>query len=161
MSTEIEKPYAGAFIGNRHYFALRVYIEDTDLGGVVYHANYLRFLERARSDLLRAAGIDQRAAIESGKGVYAVAEVHIKYCKPARLEDDLVVLSELDEIRGASSIIHQKILRGQDLLVDATVTVAFLNPEGRPHRQPPEWVKEFERIKAQTESSEMPGAKGR
>src|SRR6516225_3066502 len=104
MSTEIQKPYQGAFQGNAHYFALRVYIEDTDLGGVVYHANYLRFLERARSDLLRAAGIDQRGAIETGKGVYAVAEVHIKYCKPAKLDDQLVIVSLLDEVRGASSV---------------------------------------------------------
>ena len=79
----IEKPYEGAFVGDAHHFALRVYIEDTDLGGVVYHANYIRFLERARSDLLRAAGIDQRAAIEKGEGVYAVAELRIKYIKPA------------------------------------------------------------------------------
>jgi acyl-CoA thioester hydrolase len=147
MSTEIEKPYEGAFVGDTHYFALRVYIEDTDLGGVVYHANYLRFLERARSDLLRAAGIDQRAAIETGQGVYAVAEMHIKYCKPARLEDDLVIVSHLQQIRGASSIIGQKIMRGQDILVEATVTVAFLTAEGRPRRQPPEWVEKFHRIK--------------
>jgi acyl-CoA thioester hydrolase len=147
MSTEIKKPYEGAFIGNAHYFALRVYIEDTDLGGVVYHANYLRFLERARSDLVRSLGIDQRAAIERGDGVYAVAEMHIKYCRPARLEDELVIMSQLDEIRGASCVIRQKVLRGHEILADATVTVVFLTPQGRPRRQPPEWVKKFEGIK--------------
>jgi acyl-CoA thioester hydrolase len=151
MRTEIERPYSGAFEGNAHYFALRVYIEDTDLGGVVYHANYLCFLERARSDLLRSAGIDQRAAIESSKGIYAVTEAHIKYCKPARLDDELLIVSQLAEVRGASSVICQKIMRGHDLLAEATVTVAFLSPDGRPKRQPVEWVETFRRIKGKTE----------
>jgi acyl-CoA thioester hydrolase len=151
MSTEIEKPYEGAFIGNAHYFALRVYIEDTDLGGVVYHANYFRFMERARSDMLRSAGIDQRAAIERGEGVYAVAEAYIKYRKPARLDDELVVVSHLAEVRGVSCVIGQKVMRGQDILADATVTVAFVSAEGRPKRQPAEWVKKFERIKGKTD----------
>ncbi len=149
MSTEIRPPHEGAFRGDTHYFALRVYIEDTDLGGVVYHANYLRFLERARSDLLRAAGIEQRAAIENGIGVYAVAELRIKYCKPARLEDDLLITSKLDEIRGATSVIAQKILRGAEVLAEAQVTVAFLTLQGRPKRQPTEWVEKLKLIQSQ------------
>ena len=148
MNMELEKPYQGVFRGNAHYFAVRVYIEDTDLGGVVYHANYLRFLERARSDLLRALGIGQRKAIESGEGVYAVAEMHIKYCRPARLEDELVIISQVDEIRGASCRIAQKIWRGQDLMAQATVTAAFLNSEGRPKRQPAAWVEKLELVRA-------------
>jgi len=148
MSVELTKPYQGAFQGNAHYFALRVYIEDTDLGGVVYHANYLRFLERARSDLLRAAGIDQRAAIENGTGVYAVVEVNIKYCKPARLEDELVIVSRLEEIRGVSCLIRQNIKRGEDVLAEALVKAAFLGPDGRPRRQPAEWVKKFAQLKS-------------
>ncbi len=143
---ELHKPYAGAFIGSTHYFALRVYVEDTDFGGVVYHANYLRFLERARSDLLRSLGIDQRAAIESGEGVYAVAELHIKYCSPARLQDELIVASNIQEIRGASCVIAQKILRGNTILAEATVTAAFLSPAGRPRRQPPAWVEKFKHV---------------
>jgi len=146
MSAELKMPYAGAVVGNAHYFALRVYIEDTDLGGVVYHANYLRFLERARSDLLRSLGINQRAAIETGEGVYAVAEMQIRYCKPARLDDDLLIVSQVDQIRAASCVILQKILRGNEFLAEATVTVAFLNSKGRPRRHPPEWVKQFQRI---------------
>jgi acyl-CoA thioester hydrolase len=147
MSAEIRKPYDGAFVDGSHYFALRVYVEDTDLGGVVYYANYLRFFERARSDLLRCAGIDQRAAIEAGLGVYAVVEVQIKYHKPARLADDLIVVSYLQDIRGALSVIRQRVMRGPDLLADATVTVAFLNPEGRPRRQPSDWVEKFRHLK--------------
>ena len=148
MTAAIEKPYEGAFKGNAHYFALRVYIEDTDLGGVVYYANYLRFLERARSDMLRALGIDQRAAIETGKGVYAVSEVHIKYRRPARLEDELVIVSQLSDVRGATCIISQEILCGQDIVAEATVKAAFLSASGRPSRQPPEWVAKFEAVKA-------------
>ena len=75
MGDAIDKAYAGAFVGRTHHFALRVYFEDTDVAGIVYYANYLKFMERARSDMLRAVGIDQRAAIEAGEGVYAVAEV--------------------------------------------------------------------------------------
>jgi acyl-CoA thioester hydrolase len=150
MNIGIEKPYEGAFIGNLHYFALRVYIEDTDLGGVVYHANFLRFLERARSDMLRSAGIDQRAAIENRKGVYAVAEAHIKYRKPAKLDDELVVVSHLDEVRGVSCVISQRVMRGNDTLVQATVTVAFLTLDGRPRRQPSEWVEKFNKLRTKT-----------
>ena len=148
----LEKPYEGGFIGNEHHFALRVYIEDTDLGGVVYHANYVRFLERARSDLLRAAGINQRTAIERGEGVYAVAELRIKYLKPARLDDDLIVISRLDDLHGACCVISQEIYRDREVLAKAMVTVAFLGPHGRPKRQPAEWVEKFERIKAKANS---------
>jgi acyl-CoA thioester hydrolase len=153
MSTGLEKPYDGGFKGNTHYFALRVYIEDTDLGGVVYHANHLRFLERARSDLLKSVGIDQRAALERGEGVYAVAELHIKYCRPARLDDDLVVISRIVELRGASCVLVQKVVRNGEILAEATVTVAFLTPAGRPRRQPSAWVEKLERLTAASEGS--------
>jgi acyl-CoA thioester hydrolase len=146
MDTEIQKPYSGGFRGRNHYFALRVYIEDTDLGGVVYHANYFRFLERARSDMLRSAGIDQRAGIESRVGVYAVVEAQIKYRKPAKLDDELVVISRLEGIHGASCVISQKILRGADLVAEAVLTVAFVGPDGRAKRQPADWVGKFEKI---------------
>lgn len=146
MSTDFKSPYSGAFIGNTHHFALRVYIEDTDLGGVVYHANYLRFLERARSDMLRSLGIEQRAALETKIGVYAVAEMQIKFVRPARLEEDLVVQSQIAEMRGASCVLSQRILRQGVLLLEATVTAAFISPEGRPRRQPPEWVEKFKRV---------------
>ncbi len=147
MSESMQKPYEGAFVGDAHYFALRVYIEDTDFGGVVYHANYIRFLERARSDMLRSLGIDQRAALETGVGVYAVAEITVKYCRPARLEDDLVVVSRLQEVRAASCLISQKIFRGEEIIVEATVKAAFINPAGRPMRQPADWVRRFEEVR--------------
>jgi acyl-CoA thioester hydrolase len=128
-------------------FPVRVYYEDTDAAGVVYYANYLKFMERARSDMLRAAGIDQRAAIESGEGVYVVAEANIKYRASARLDDELVLLSEVKAVRAASCLIHQRVMRGRELLADAMITAAFLSTEGRPKRQPREWVEIFERLK--------------
>jgi acyl-CoA thioester hydrolase len=132
--------------GRAHLFPLRVYFEDTDVAGIVYYANYLRFIERARSDMLRLIGVDQRGALEGGKGVYAVAEVSVKYRAPARLGDDLVVVTEIEAVRAASVLIHQRVMRADQLLADARVTAAFLSPDGRPRRQPSEWVEAFGRL---------------
>ena len=148
MTDETDRAYQGRIHGTAHYFALRVYIEDTDLGGVVYHANYLRFLERARSDMLRAVGIDQRGTIERGEGVYAVAGLQIDYRKPARLDDELVIVSRLKELRGVCCVIDQRISRGTELIAEATVTAAFITLQGRPKRQPAEWVEKFRRVMA-------------
>ena len=142
----VEQPYEGAFVGRTHHFALRVYFEDTDVAGIVYYANYLRFMERARSDMLRLLGVDQRSALESGEGVYAVAEVNIRYVRPAKLGDDLVVLSTVEQVRAASVHIHQRVMRGPQLLADARVTAAFLDPGDRPKRQPRDWVERFKAI---------------
>lgn len=142
MSGAVDRPYRGAFVGRTHHFALRVYFEDTDVAGVVYHANYLKFMERARSDMLRAAGIDQRAAIESGTGVYVISDLRIKYRAPAKLDDDLLVLSEVTGFGAASCSIQQRVMRGPDVLAEADVTAAFIG-DGRPKRQPREWVEIF------------------
>jgi len=149
IGEDFARPYEGAFVGRTHHFALRVYFEDTDVAGIVYYANYLRFMERARSDMLRLLAVDQRAALESGEGVYAVAEVAIKYRSPARLGDDLLVVTEIQEIRAASVLIHQQVMRGREILTDAMVTAAFLTPEGRPRRQPRDWVERFERLQGE------------
>ena len=148
MGGALDTPYRGGFVGRTHRFALRVYFEDTDVAGIVYYANYLRFMERARSDMLRAVGIDQRAVMERGEGVYAVAEVAIKYRGSARLDDDLVVLSEVRAVRAAACVIHQRVMRGGEILTEATVTAAFID-EGRPKRQPREWAEIFERLKTE------------
>jgi len=136
----------GRFEGVAHHFPVRVYFEDTDLSGVVYHANYLRYMERARSDMLRAVGIAQRAAFEAGDGVYAVSELAIRYRRPARLDDDLVVVSHVAGIGAATTTIHQAVMRGDDILTEAKVTAAFLTRGGRPRRQPTEWVAAFTRL---------------
>ena len=141
-----DHPYRGGFVGKEHRFALTVYFEDTDTARIVYYANYLKFMERARSDMLRAVGIDQRAAQEAGEGVYAVAEVNIRYLRPARLGDDLLVVSTVETVRAASVIIHHRVMRGTETLADARVTAAFLDPQNRPKRQPRAWVEKFKSI---------------
>ena len=141
-----DQPYRGGFVGAEHRFALSVYFEDTDTAGIVYYANYLKYMERARSDMLRAVGIDQRAALDAGDGVYAVANAAIRYLRPARLGDDLVVVSSVDTVRAATVVIHQQVMRGAEHLTDARITAAFLSPDGRPRRQPIEWVAAFRAI---------------
>jgi acyl-CoA thioester hydrolase len=128
-----------------HLFPVRVYYEDTDLSGIVYYANYLKFMERARSDLLALLGVDQRAAWEAGEGAYAVAAVNIAYRSPARLEDALTIATRPLEVGAASIRLEQRITRGDDLLTEATVRVGFLSPEGRPRRQPAAWRTIFAR----------------
>ncbi|MFC7535852.1 YbgC/FadM family acyl-CoA thioesterase [Sphingomonas sp. GCM10030256] len=144
---DLDQPYRGGFVGPEHRFALTVYFEDTDTAGIVYYANYLKFMERARSDMLRAVGVDQRAALAAGDGVYAVAEANIRYLRPARLGDDLVIRSTVEQVRAASVLIRQRVFRGAEQLTEARVTAAFLTLDGRPTRQPRDWVKRFERIR--------------
>lgn len=146
MGGDGPRPADGVMRGTAHLFPLRVYFEDTDVAGIVYYANYLRFIERARSDMLRLIGIDQRGALEGGEGVYAVAEIAVKYRAPARLGDDLLVVTEIDAVRAATVLIHQRVMREDRLLADARVTAAFLTPDGRPRRQPREWTLAFERL---------------
>ena len=147
MATQsLDTPYRGGFIGAEHHFALTVYFEDTDTAGVVYYANYLKFMERARSDMLRAVGIDQQAALRGDGSAYFVVRVDIHYRRPARLGDDLQVVSSVEQVRASSVNIHQRVMRGPELLADASVTAAWLDREGRPRRQPKEWVETFRRI---------------
>ena len=149
MASSFDQPYRGGFVGAEHRFALSVYFEDTDTAGIVYYANYFKYMERARSDMLRAVGIDQRAALDAGDGVYAVAEAAIRYLRSAKLGDDLVVVSTVETVRAASVVIHQRVMRGTEQLTDARVTAAFLDPAGRPIRQPREWVERFNAIRQQ------------
>ncbi|WP_374408255.1 YbgC/FadM family acyl-CoA thioesterase [Pelagerythrobacter sp.] len=139
-------PPGGLIDGTRHLYAVRVYYEDTDLSGVTYHANYLRWFERARSDLLRLLEIDQRAAIEAGEGAYAVADLAIRYLRPAKLDDDVTIETRCTQLRAASCRMHQRALRGDDLLTDATLRVGFVAPDGRPRRQPQSWQHAFQTL---------------
>ena len=142
----VPTPYQGHFDGARHLFAVRVYFEDTDFSGVVYHARYLHFMERARSDMLACVGIDQRTVHAAGQGAYAVTEMHIKYRRPAHFDDALVVISTVEAVRAASCDIHQTVMRGDDILTEAQVTAAFVSPDGKPRRQPAQWVAAFQPI---------------
>ena len=147
--SSLDQPYRGGFVGKEHRFALTVNFEDTDTAGIVYYANYLKYMERARSDFLRAVGVDQRAALEAAEGVYAVADVQIRYLRSAKLGDDLVVHSTVETVRAASVVIHQRVMRGPEQLTDARVTAAFLTPDGRARRQPRDWVERFEQFKSE------------
>jgi acyl-CoA thioester hydrolase len=149
VTRELDTPYRGGFVGHEHYFALSVYFEDTDAFGIVYYANYLKFMERARSDMIRAVGVDQAEELRRSGSAYAVVEVDIRYKKPARLGDDLLVVSSVDRVRASSVLIHQRVMRGEEQLTDARVTAAFLDGEGRPRRQPGDWVHKFKAITTQ------------
>ena len=144
MDEHAPQPPSGLFQGPLHLFPVRVYYEDTDLSGIVYHANYLRWFERARSDMLRLLGIDQRAAVEAGEGHYAVADLHIRYLAPARLDDALTIATEARELRHASVRLRQRALRDGNLLAEAAVRVGFISPDGRPRRQPSAWRAAFD-----------------
>jgi acyl-CoA thioester hydrolase len=150
-SETLDTPYRGGFAKSaggapEHRFALSIYFEDTDAYGIVYYANYLKFMERARSDMIRAVGVDQAAELRRSGSAYAVVEVDIKYRKPARLGDDILVVSTVEQVRASSVHIHQRVMRGAELLTDARVTAAFLDGEGRPRRQPSDWVEKFTAI---------------
>ncbi|MDJ0277528.1 YbgC/FadM family acyl-CoA thioesterase [Sphingomonas sp. 2R-10] len=141
--TDPDQPAGGRFVGGTHRFPVRIYFEDTDLSGVVYHANYLRYFERARSDMLMLAGIDQRAAHEAGEGAYAVRSMQLDWRAPARLNDALVVVSTVERVRAAAVDIQQRVIRDDLLLASARVEVAFVAPSGRPRRQPAVWTQTF------------------
>jgi acyl-CoA thioester hydrolase len=96
--------------------------------------------------MLRAVGIDQREVLSGGGGAYYVAEANIRYLKPARLGEDLLVVSTVEAVRGVSVVIHQRVMRGREQLTDAKVIAAFLDADGRPKRQPKEWVERFKAI---------------
>ena len=144
------EPPSGVLDGAVHRFAVRVYFEDTDLSGVAYHANYLRWFERARTDLLRLLGIDQRGAFEAGEGVYAVAGLTIRYFAPARLDDVLQIETRALELRAASVRLLQRALRDEELIAEMTVHVGFIAPNGRPRRQPDAWREIFTRLTPET-----------
>jgi acyl-CoA thioester hydrolase len=121
----------GEIRDGRHVMPVRVYYEDTDFSGIVYHANYLRFMERGRSNYLRLLGADQRglfaAAEKEAPGfAFVVRSMQIEFLKPARMDDVLDVLTAYAEVKGASITLHQRILRGDELLIDARVRVAFV-----------------------------------
>ncbi|GAA0679264.1 acyl-CoA thioester hydrolase [Sphingomonas insulae] len=142
----VDQPQGGRFEGREHRYPVRVFFEDTDLSGVVYHANYLRYMERARSDMLRLAGIDQRGVHDAGEGAYAVADLAIRYRAPAGLDDALLVASRIVAVRAASVAIHHTVRRGSLVLAEADVTAALVAPSGRPTRQPAAWLDIYQRL---------------
>lgn len=136
-------PQQGRLINGVHHFAVRVYYEDTDFSGYVFHANYLKYIERARSDMLARLGIDQRAAFAEDLGSYVVAEMNCRFMAPARFDDALIVESRLNEAHGATILIDQRVRRGEDWLFRADVRAAFIDRQGKPRRHPKEWTSAF------------------
>jgi len=120
-----------------HTFAIRVYYEDTDMGGVVYYANYLRFIERARSDWVRQLGIDQNAMRDEGI-VWVVRRVEADYLTASKFEDDLIVETTMVQVTSARLVMDQIVKRGQTVVFRARVTAACMNAAGRPVRLPAE-----------------------
>lgn len=126
---------AGVLTETGHSLRVRVYFEDTDFSGSVYHASYLRFLERGRSDYLRLLGVHHTALASEGL-VFAVRRMAIDFDRAARIDDVVEVRSSVGELGGASVTLLQEIVRGEALLVRATVTVALLSLDGRVKRFP-------------------------
>jgi len=122
----------GEIRDGQHRQPVRVYYEDTDFSGVVYHASYLRFMERGRTNYLRLIGADHRALFEQAAAeapgfAFVVRHMSIDFRKAARMDDVLDIVTAPEEVKGASVMLHQKVMRGDELLVEAHVQVAFVS----------------------------------
>jgi acyl-CoA thioester hydrolase len=137
---------SGALTAQGHRLLARVYYADTDFSGVVYHARYLEFLERGRSDYLRLSGVHHTELAEGRHGekiVWVVRRMEIDFRLPARIDDIITIETRTDSISGARIYMAQKLLRGEDLLVEARVEAAIIGESGRPKRFPREWMAAF------------------
>jgi acyl-CoA thioester hydrolase len=128
----ISVPLDGEIRGGRHVLTVRVYYEDTDFTGIVYHANYLRYMERGRTNYLRLLGADHRALFEETEQeapgfAFVVRSMTIDFLKPARMDDALEIFTEPQEVKGASITLRQRVTRDSELLVEALVRVAFVS----------------------------------
>jgi len=122
----------GRIVDGRHLMLVRVYYEDTDFTGIVYHANYLRFMERGRTNYLRLLGADQHALFAAAEAeapgfAFVVRAMQIDYLRPARMDDVLEVSTTPVEVKGASITLAQQVCRGDEVLVEAKVKVAFVS----------------------------------
>ncbi|MER0238896.1 tol-pal system-associated acyl-CoA thioesterase [Fulvimarina sp. MAC8] len=135
MNTEL----AGRLTDAGHELDVRIYFEDTDFSGVVYHARYLHFLERGRSDFLRLKGIGHRELMSGELGdpmAFAVRKMEIEFLRPARIDDVLLVSTRTRQLGGARVLLDQTISRDGVVLIEANVKVAVISPEGKPMRMP-------------------------
>ena len=129
------EPPIGYCEGRKHFFPVRVFYEDTDFTGIVYYANYLRFLERGRSSFFRLAGITHAELLDAEVPVgFAIRKIEIEYIKPARIDDALLVMTSYDKYKGARLWVSQEIYRGEELLVTAKSEAACIDFKGRPKR---------------------------
>ena len=145
----MDTPTIGRIVAGRHLLPIRVYFEDTDLTGIVYHANYLRYMERARTEMLRHAEVDHTVALAAKDGFWAVHAMNIVWHSPARLDDQLLVATTVTRVRAAANELTHNVMRGDERLCSATVTAAFLSMNGRPQRQPQIWHERFTELMRQ------------
>jgi acyl-CoA thioester hydrolase len=138
MVEQSSQPSSGRIVGREHQLAVRIYYEDTDFTGVVYHANYLRYFERGRSDFLRLAGVSHRALLELPEpSAFTVTKITVEFKQAARIDDALTVRTTYDAVKGPRLFITQRILRGRDLIATADVEAACIGLDGRARRPPP------------------------
>ncbi|MDI6028631.1 tol-pal system-associated acyl-CoA thioesterase [Corticibacterium sp. UT-5YL-CI-8] len=146
MDASLEASLSGALTPSGHRLMARVYYADTDFSGVVYHARYLEFLERGRSDFLRLAGVHHTELADGKHGekiVWIVRRMEIDFRSPARIDDILTVDTRTLDISGARIVMGQQIRRGDELLIEARVEAAIIGENGRPRRFPKEWIAAF------------------
>ena len=130
-----DAPTSGRFEGREHRLPVRVYYEDTDFTGLVYHANYVRYFERGRSDCLRLMGIGHAELLDGDQPLaFVVSKMELTFLKPARIDDALVVCTRYDAVKGPRLMISQTITRGIDVLCRAEVEVVCIHMDGRPRR---------------------------
>jgi acyl-CoA thioester hydrolase len=130
-------PRADTLIEGVHRFFMRVYYEDTDAAGIVYYANYLKFVERARTEMMRLYGVEHEKSRQSEGTAFIVRRAALEFLAPARLDDELTVETRITEVGGASILLTQDVKRGDALLVGATILIACIGRSGRPVRLPP------------------------
>jgi len=135
-AAEIARAPSGLIAEGRHWYALRVFYEDTDAAGIVYYANYLRFVERARTEMMRLLGYEHSALREATGVNWTVRHCAVDYRRPARLDDLLLVDSVVTALGGGSLDIAQTVRKGSEILVVATLKLACMRPDGRPARLP-------------------------
>jgi acyl-CoA thioester hydrolase len=143
--TSVSFPLSGEIVENVHHLTQRVYYEDTDFSGAVYHARYLHFMERARTDYLRCLGVEQSNLFASSdEGLaFMVHRMEIDFKAPARMDDIVTVLTRTEKAGGAKMILEQEIRRGDQLLIVAKVIIAVVNRHGRPRRLPEDLARQF------------------
>ncbi|MDZ4379709.1 MAG: YbgC/FadM family acyl-CoA thioesterase [Parvibaculum sp.] len=132
------EPSAGFLEGREHVLPVRVYYEDTDFTGVVYHGNYVRYFERGRSDFLRVAGVRHADLLDRpDPAAFAIVRMEIDFKRMARIDDALAVRTTYDSARGPRLFISQRIIRGEELVCQAVVEAACIDLQGRPRKPPP------------------------
>lgn len=135
------EPSAGWIDGREHQLPVRIYYEDTDFTGMVYHANYLRYFERGRSDFFRIAGISHTELLEMAEPTaFTLIRVEVDYRRAARVDDALLVRTTYDAVQGARLLVSQRITRGDELIAEAKIQAVCIDLRGRAKRPPPGMV---------------------